>query len=84
MPVERRSLKEEDFDIKPPKSLNWARRGLVSPVQDQELCGSCWSFSALGAIEGQIFKNTGQLVKLSEQYLIDCNRDEDVGNYGCL
>ena len=40
-------------------------------------------FSATGAIEAQLFKSTGVLTKLSEQNLIDCNKDFVEGNFGC-
>lgn len=32
-----------------------------------------------GALEGQYFMKTGELIPLSEQFMIDCSK----GNYGC-
>ena len=40
-----------------------------------------WAFSATAAIEGQYYRETGQLLSLSEQQLIDCS--VDFGNAGC-
>ncbi|KAL7011533.1 hypothetical protein ACKWTF_014302 [Chironomus riparius] len=53
------------------KSIDW-RRTAVTGVKKQGECGSCWTFSAAGALEGQIFIKARKLYEVSAQYFLDC------------
>merc|ERR1712151_437138 len=90
-PEERRAMNGYIADLKkanPVQNLstanladevNWVSKGAVTPVKNQAQCGSCWTFSTTGSVEGALQIATGKLISLSEQQLVSC----DMGSNGC-
>ncbi|OQS00090.1 long-chain-fatty-acid-CoA ligase [Thraustotheca clavata] len=72
-PTAQRELRSESFGSTTHlSSVQWASSNCMNPIQDQGFCGSCWAFVATSAIESAHYLATGNLIKLSEQQLIDC------------
>lgn len=75
------SIKVKNGDL--PDRLDWREAGIMSPVEHQHECGSCWTFSSLEVLQAvHALNGTNEVEHLSKQQLIDCARG--VGNSnGC-
>ncbi|WP_167619669.1 PKD domain-containing protein [Maribellus sediminis] len=64
----------EDWDWRDRHGKNW-----ITPIANQEFCGSCWAFSTAGATEAMtnLYFNQQINLDLSEQDLISCGNAGD-------
>lgn len=61
----------DEFDL---RDLN-----VVPPIRNQGSCGSCWAFSKTASLESAYAAANGEILDLSEQELVSC----DKAQYGC-
>lgn len=54
-------------------TVDWTTSGCVSGVKDQGYCGSCWAFSATGALESAYCLAKGTLTLFSDQQVTSCD-----------
>jgi cathepsin F len=74
-------LTPQDIDV--PQTLDWRTKNMVTPVKNQEQCGSCWAFSVTENIESMYcMKNQidcATFPPLAPQEIVDC----DTVDQGC-
>jgi len=62
-----------------PTTWDWRKQKAVSPVKNQEQCGSCWAFSTTESVESQWFLANNTMPILGPQQIVDC----DTQSSGC-
>jgi len=70
-----------------PKNFDWRHKHVVTEVKNQGNCGSCWAFAAIATIESAYAIQNNlkgkDLVKFSEQQMVDCAYGFPYKSYGC-
>ena len=71
-----------------PEQFDWRALDGCTPIKNQLSCGSCWAFATVGTLECSIRIQDGNIVDLSEQWLINCNQETAPphvlgGSWGC-
>uniref|UniRef100_A0A8D8V0S7 Cysteine proteinase CG12163 n=1 Tax=Cacopsylla melanoneura TaxID=428564 RepID=A0A8D8V0S7_9HEMI len=80
---ENNSTERINWKITEPEYLDWRDKGVMSKVKSQGECGCCWAFSSVGVVEAMNAIARNDLVELSVQQLVDCDKSND-GCHGGL
>jgi len=72
--VEEVEVEERDALSLAPRAsdMDWRSQGKVTGIKNQGSCGSCWAFSAVGAVETNYAIATGRRKQFAEQEYLDC------------
>ena len=62
-----------------PAFLDWRDAGIITPVKDQKRCKGCYAFAGIGTLEANRALQNGNVVRFSEQEILDCSFE----NQGC-
>lgn len=84
LPEEDKTYEEQVQSNARPAAFDWNSKGVMQPIQNQGQCGSCWAFASISAVETAYKLQKNVTLKLSEQQLVDCARDNVLyPNHGC-
>uniref|UniRef100_A0A914P3Z5 Peptidase C1A papain C-terminal domain-containing protein n=1 Tax=Panagrolaimus davidi TaxID=227884 RepID=A0A914P3Z5_9BILA len=67
----------DDENITAPDSYDYREYGKVTPVKNQQQCGSCYAFASTAAVESQFLIHSNVEYDLSEEYLLECDTSDD-------
>jgi C1A family cysteine protease len=78
-PVDLRHLKNipvhklaAEAQLTLPATFDWRTTGKVTPVKDQNPCGTCWLFGTLAAVESKVLIGESAAFNFSEQNVACC------------
>lgn len=60
-----------------PDSWDWRKKGVITPIFNQEGCGSGWAFAAAGCQESTWAIHNSKLIPISVSQVLDCDWDDD-------
>lgn len=75
---------QELEELQTPDYVDWVDKGAYGPAVNQASCGSCWAFAGAALFEGAYFAKHNQKIKISEQYLVNCDTQSNGCNGGSI